>query len=84
MNNKEKRLRESVKDSASFLTCIYFVLVANGPDVGIVTFFLYTELNGATFSTSWFFESFPKVFRLLYLGPTRPTKPLIAGIRPLQ
>ena len=27
-------------------------------------------------TTSWFFESLPKVFRLLYLGPTRPTPPI--------
>ena len=48
-------------------------VVGNGSDVGIATFFLYKELNGATFSSSWFFESTPKVFRLLYLGPTRLT-----------
>ena len=30
-------------------------------------------IDCATFSTSCFFESLPKVFRLLYLGPTRPT-----------
>ena len=40
---------------------VYFVLVGNGSDVGIVTFFLHKELNGATFSASWLFELLPKV-----------------------
>ena len=31
----------------------YFILVRNGSDVGIVP---WKELNGATFSRSWFFE----------------------------
>ena len=35
--------------------------------------FFHKELNGTTFSTSWFFELLPKVFHLLYLGPNRPT-----------
>ena len=58
-----------MKESASFVTCLYFVIVGNGSDVGIV---LWKELNGATFSTSWLFESLPNVFLLLYLGPTPP------------
>ena len=28
------------------------------------------------FFTSWFFESLPQVFRLLYLSPTHPTPPI--------
>ena len=85
MNNKEKTLKgKDVKESASLLTCSYLVLVGNGPDVGIVTFFLHTELNGATFSTSWFFESLPKVLRLLYLRPTRPTQPIKACNKIMQ
>ena len=47
-------------------------------------FFLHLELNGATFSTSWFFELLPKVFCLSYLSPTCPTQPIKAGIKPVQ
>ena len=50
------------------MTCQYFVHIGNGSDVDIVTFYLHMELNGTTLSTSWFFESLPKVFYLLYLG----------------
>ena len=65
-----------MKESGSFVTCLYFVLAGNGSDVGIVTYFLYKELNGATFSMSWFFTLLPKIFRLLYLGPNRPIQPI--------
>ena len=49
-------------------------------EMDIVNYFLHTELNGANFFMSWLFELLPKVFHIVYKGPTRPTPPTFNNI----
>ena len=73
MDNKEKTSREMVKEFCDWLIFCsswkWFRCGNRSQGIEWRTFF------------SWFFESLPKVFRHLYLGPNDPTIPTNNNIK---
>ena len=67
MDNKEKTLREMCEREREY--CDLLIFRSSWKWFRCWNRYLFS--SGATFSTSWFFGLLPKVFRLLYLGPTR-------------
>ena len=81
MNNKEKRLREMCEREREFCDLLIDLLI----DLLLFSFWLKWSRCGNEYLFSshgieWRFLSLAKVFRLLYLGPTRPTKPIKSDI----
>ena len=81
MNNKENRLIGERK--GKFCALLIFRSGWIWSRCGNHYLFSSHEIEWRNFFYK-FFELLPKVFRLLYLGPTRPTQPIKAGIKPVQ
>ena len=83
MNDKEKMLREMCERVRKFCYLLKFRSGQKWSRCGNRHLFSLRGIEWRNFFYK-FFESLPKVFGLSYLGPTRPTQPIKAGMKPVQ